>query len=186
MAKANNFNGREKILIQNAKLSYPNLYQKGFYQGREKDNYDCQLLIEPDNPVLQEIKSEVEYLASKLGTPIEELGCCFKKSKEDGFEDWYVISVKSKRKPLIIDKDETPLLEDTGKVYAGCRVDALISLWGCGASGNAFGIWGNMHIIQFAKDDAAFSGEMGQAELIKMMSKKKGITNENKNPFAGL
>ena len=60
-------------------------------------------------------------------------------------------------RPLVIDKDKSPLTEQDGKPYAGCFVNASVELW---AQDNNYGkrINASLRGVQFFKDGDAFAG----------------------------
>jgi hypothetical protein len=75
----------------------------------------------------------------------------------DGFEDRYYLTASSKSRPLIIDRDRTPLVPSDGKPYAGCYVNAQVEIW---AQDNSYGraVRATLMGVQFVKDGDAFAG----------------------------
>jgi hypothetical protein len=75
----------------------------------------------------------------------------------NGFEDAYYISATSKTRPLIIDRDKSPLVAGDGKPYAGSFCNVQMEVW---AQDNKFGraIRAQLKGVQFVKDGDAFSG----------------------------
>lgn len=79
----------------------------------------------------------------------------------DGFEDMYYISAKADprrdARPLILDRDKSPLIESDGRIYSGCYVNVQVEFW---AQDNNFGkaIRATLKAVQFVKDGDAFSG----------------------------
>ena len=65
------------------------------------------------------------------------------------------IKASTKKRPVVIDRDKTPLVEDDGKPYAGCYVNAIIRLW---AQDNSYGkrINASLEGVQFHKDGEPF------------------------------
>jgi hypothetical protein len=57
---------------------------------------------------------------------------------------------------LIIDRDKSPLAEEDNRIYAGCYVNAIFSLW---AQNNQYGKRINAQLdgVQFAKDGEPFA-----------------------------
>jgi hypothetical protein len=66
------------------------------------------------------------------------------------------IKASNNKRPLVIDRDKTPLTEDDNKMYAGCYVNAIIDLW---VQQNSWGkrINANLLGVQFLKDGEPFS-----------------------------
>ena len=73
----------------------------------------------------------------------------------DGYEDHMSISSKNTARPLVIDRDKSPLTAQDGKPYAGCYVNATIEIFGYTNSGN--GISSSLTGVQFVRDGDAFS-----------------------------
>lgn len=74
-----------------------------------------------------------------------------------GFEDMHYFTALSKTRPLIIDRDRTPLVAADGKPYAGCHCLFQVEIY---AQDNAYGrgIRADLKAVQFVKDGDAFSG----------------------------
>ena len=58
--------------------------------------------------------------------------------------------------PLIIDRDKSPLLETDGRPYAGCYVNAKVSIYA--QAGDNPGIRASFSVVQFVRDGDAFAG----------------------------
>jgi len=75
----------------------------------------------------------------------------------DGFEDAFYVSAKSSTRPLIIDRDKTPLVQSDGRPYSGCNVMVQVEFW---AQDNKWGrgVRAQLKGVQFHSDGDAFSG----------------------------
>lgn len=75
----------------------------------------------------------------------------------DGFEGSYSLGARSATRPLVIDRDKTPLVPSDGRPYPGCYVNAQVDIW---AQDNSFGRRINAQLsgVQFLRDGDAFSG----------------------------
>jgi len=89
---------------------------------------------------------------------------CFKESPltkdgepYEGFEGMFSLNASSKKRPVVVDKDKTPLTAADGKPYGGCYVDLSIEMW---AQDNSWGkrINATIRWVQFRADGEAFSG----------------------------
>jgi hypothetical protein len=67
------------------------------------------------------------------------------------------VSARSATRPLVIDKDKSPLTEQDGKPYAGCFVNASVELW---PQDNNYGkrVNASLRGVQFFRDGDAFAG----------------------------
>jgi len=66
------------------------------------------------------------------------------------------IKASTKKRPLVIDRSKSPITEDDDIIYAGCYVNAIISLW---AQNNGYGKRINAQLdgVQFVKDGEPFA-----------------------------
>jgi hypothetical protein len=66
------------------------------------------------------------------------------------------LKASSNKRPLVIDRDKSNLTEEDNRIYAGCRVNAIVELW---AQNNTYGkrINANLLAVQFYKDDEPFA-----------------------------
>ncbi|MDB5964786.1 MAG: bbp40 [Polaromonas sp.] len=162
-----------KLLITNARLSFPDLFEAVQFDGKGPFNYGCQLLIKADDAqkaaidkiVLQVAKDKWGAKAPAIFAGIEgnPQKCCWidgAKRTYDGYEGNWALSTKrdqSKGRPLVFDQKKQPLVAADGKPYAGCYVNASVEFW---AQDNSFGkgIRCTLLGVQFAKDGDAFGG----------------------------
>ena len=73
----------------------------------------------------------------------------------DGYENAMFVSCSSRQRPTTIDRDRVTLVEEDAKLYAGCYVNAAISLW---VQNNTWGkrVNCNLLALQFVKDGETF------------------------------
>jgi len=154
-----------KIVIKNARLSFPSLFQKSVFEGKE-GKYEATLLIDKkDEALKKQIDEQIAKLIaeSKIKVPSEKY--CIKDGDEselDGFEGNWSLKASNSKRPTVIDRDKTPLTADDEKLYAGCYVNAVIDFW---VQNNAYGkrINANLYGVQFVKDGEPFG--MGPVDV---------------------
>jgi hypothetical protein len=148
-----------KIKLQNVRLSFPSLFRKAVFNG-EETKFEATLLIAKDSPLVADIKKAIDaklqsdFEGKKL--PADKI--CFKDGDDfdyDGYAGNYSIKASNNKRPIVIDKDKTPLTEDDNRIYAGCYVNVIVELW---AQNNSYGkrINANLLGVQFAKDGEPF------------------------------
>jgi len=153
-------NVRMKITIKNARLSFPSLFKKANFNG-EETKYEATFLIPKDAEVVAELQSAIKTMIkdSLKGAKLGADKICLK----DGDEIDYVgyagnmsIKASNAKRPLVIDRDRSPLAESDERIYAGCYVNAVIELW---AQNNNYGkrINANLLGVQFVKDGEPFA-----------------------------
>ena len=150
------------LMVKNARLSFPSLFQHAQYKGESLDKYECTLLVEKDTPMAEEIQIAIK----EAGT--ESLGkkdwskakLCLQDGDDkdyDGYENMWALKATTKKRPLIIDRDKSPLVEDDNVIFAGCYVNAKVSIY---AYRNQYGdfVAAQLEAVQFAKEGEAFGG----------------------------
>lgn len=149
----------EKFALKNVRLSFPSLFQKSVYNGVE-GKYEASLLLDKNSQAdqIEQIKKAIEECktSSKIKVGTDKI---FLKDGDnydyDGYQGHMVIKVSTNRRPTVVDRDKTPLVEDDGVIYSGCYVNAIV---GCWAQNNNYGkrVNGNLYGIQFVKDGESF------------------------------
>jgi len=74
-----------------------------------------------------------------------------------GYEDMVFISASNRRRPQVLNRDKSPLVEEDGVLYGGCYVDAVVSVWATSdkkLGGN--GIFCTLELVRFRKDGEPF------------------------------
>jgi hypothetical protein len=148
------------IKIKNARLSFPALFRKAVFQGAET-KFEATFLIPKNDPVVKEIKAEIKRLLETelKGAKLADDKICLKDGdafEYDGYAGHYSIKASTDKRPLVIDRDKTPLNAEDNKPYGGCYVNANIELW---AQNNGYGKRINAKLlgVQFAKDGEPFA-----------------------------
>lgn len=158
-----------KIKLQNVRLSFPSLFQKAVFKGQET-KYEATLLLHKEDhaDTIAQIKEQIKkHIKEDLkGSKLSAERICLKDGDDfdySGYEGHMSFKASNNKRPLIIDRDKTPLTEDDNRLYAGCRVNAMVELW---VQNNGYGkrINANLLGVQFFKDDEPFAdGESASA-----------------------
>ena len=148
----------QKIHLENVRLSFPSIFKRAMFNG-EEGKFEATFLIPKDDVETKALLDEAikKLIASaKIKVPADKL--CLKDgddSEYEGYADNWSLKASTPKRPTIIDRDKTPLVEDDGKPYAGCYVNAIIEFW---LQNNRYGkrINANLLGIQFVEDGEAF------------------------------
>ncbi len=151
-----------KMKLQNVRLSFPSLFNTATFGGEDTGKFEGTFLLDKKQhaSAIKEIEDAFKELAGeKLKgkvPPPDKL--CLKDGDEmdrDEMEGKMSIKASTKKRPLVLDRDKTPLTEADGKPYAGCYVNAIIRLW---AQDNQFGkrINASLEGVQFHGDGEPF------------------------------
>jgi hypothetical protein len=159
-----------KVKLTNVRLAFPVLFEAKTVNGEGKPAFSASFLIDPADPQVKVLNAAIEQVATdkwgaKAAAVMKQMRAQDKvclhdgdlKSNYDGFPGNLYVSSRSATRPLVIDRDRSPLSEQDGKPYAGCYVNASIELW---AQDNNYGkrVNASLRGVQFFKDGDAFAG----------------------------
>lgn len=74
----------------------------------------------------------------------------------DGYEGMFALSAKNSVRPLVLDMDKSPLVEEDGKIYSGCYLNASLEIFCYENSGK--GVSCSLGGVQYAGKGDAFGG----------------------------
>lgn len=164
-----------KIILKNVRVSFPSLFKKGSFNG-EETKYEATFLLNKEEHAdsIAEIKAQIADLVkvNLKGAKVPADKLCLRDGDEveyDGYAGCFSIKCSTKKRPIVIDRDRSPLTEDDGKPYGGCYVNASIDLW---VQNNAYGkrVNSTLLAVQFAKDGAPFAdGSTGDVNDFDML-----------------
>lgn len=151
-----------KVTLKNVRLSFPALFNKAKFEGVET-KYEATFLLNKEEHA-ETIDLIKKAISDKIKTDLKgaKLAAdklCLRDGDEatyDGYAGCMSLKASNQSRPLIIDRDKTPLAENDGKPYGGCYVNATVELW---TQANAYGKRINAKLlgVQFYKDGEAFA-----------------------------
>jgi len=151
-----------KIMLPNVRLSFPSLFHKAVFDGKET-KFEATFLINKDEQAdkVKEVKAAIDAAIKEAlkGAKLPADKLCMKDGdgiEYAGYAGHMSLKASSQKRPIVLNRDKTPLTEDDNKFYAGCYVNAIIELW---AQNNQFGkrINANLLGVQFFKDGEPFA-----------------------------
>ena len=156
-----------KLKIENVRLSFPSLFRRAVFNGEEGKFGATFLLSKTDHAeVIKKIRSGIaEVVKDRLkGSKLGPDKVCLRNgddSQYDGYAGCESLKASNSTRPIVLNRDRSPLTADDGVVYAGCYVNAIIELWG---QDNQFGkrVNANLLGVQFVRDGEPF-GDGGRA-----------------------
>lgn len=159
-----------KIKLQNVRIAFPQLFEAKTVNGEGDPAFSAVFLMAPDHPAVAELEKAFDIVGKeKWGakwpqvkkelTAKDRLALHDGDTKADyaGFEGNMFVSSRNKTRPLVIDRDKSPLTAADGRPYAGCYVHASIELW-CQDNNYGKRINASLRGVQFYKDGDAFAG----------------------------
>jgi hypothetical protein len=152
-----------KIKLSNVRLSFPSLFQKAQFNG-ESTKYEATLMLHKEDHAedIRQIKAQIDAAIKEnlKGVKLPADKICLKDGDESGRDEYvghYTLKAANNKRPKVIDRDKTPLVEEDDKPYSGCYVNAVLELW---VQNNSWGkrVNANLLGVQFYKDGEPFAG----------------------------
>jgi hypothetical protein len=158
------------LKLKNVRLSFPKLFKPEAVSAGDTPKHGAVLLLSKEDSQCSVIGKTIQSVAKdkwadKAPAILKSLEAggktCYndgdKKVEYDGFDGCNYVSANNAARPLVIDRDRTPLTESDGRPYAGCYVNASLDVW---AQDNNYGkrINATLRGVQFVKDGEAFTG----------------------------
>lgn len=147
-----------KIKLNNVRLSYPCLYEPKAFQGEGEPKFSANFLFEAEGEnhriVVEALKAQAKESfnedAVKKYTNLVKAGktclCDGSLKSFEGYEGMYYLTAKSKKRPLLIDRDKSITTKEDGIFYAGCYVNVIADVY---IPKSYPGIWAELKAVQF-------------------------------------
>lgn len=151
-----------KIKLTNVRLSFPSLFRKATFSG-EETKFEATFLLDKvaHADKIAEIDAAIKALIKDnlKGTKLAADKVCLRDGDDveyAGYAGSMSIKASAPKRPLVLDRDRTPLTEADERLYAGCYVNASVELW---AQNNQWGKRINCNLlgVQFFKDGEPFA-----------------------------
>jgi len=158
------------VRLDNVRIAFPALFKAEQVGNKGKPAFSATFLMTPEHPALDKLKQGIKDVAvEKWGDEAAEIlqqlvasdRVCLRngntKANYDGFAGNMFVSARGYVRPLVINQDKSALLEEDGKPYSGCFVNAQVSIW---AQSNQYGKRINAQLggVQFLSDGESFGG----------------------------
>lgn len=166
------------VVLKNVRLGFPKLWKPEAATEDGKPKFGGNFILNPEDPTgadnIKRMKAAMTHAAkAKWEDKWERVVGALEKNRKclrdgntnansegdvyDGFEGMMYVAASNPRRPQILDRDKTPITEDDGVIYAGCYVDAVVSVYATNKKeqgGN--GIFATLEIVRFRKDGEPF------------------------------
>ena len=142
------------MMLKNVRLSFPSLFNRSVFDGQE-GKFEATFLIDKgDVKTKRAIDEAIAAMIAEVKIKVPEDKLCLKdgdSSDYDGYEGNWSLKAASIKRPTIINRDKSPIVEDDEVIYAGCYVNAVIDFW---IQNNKFGkrVNANLYGVQFVGD----------------------------------
>lgn len=149
-----------KIKIPSARLSFPSLFNMASFGGESTGKFEATFILDKKEHAkqIEEIEGAIAKFQKELKVKLASDKLCLKDGDEmerPEYQGKMTIKASTKKRPMVINRDKTPITEDDNVVYAGCYVNAIITLW---AQNNSYGKRVNAQLdgVQFVRDGEPF------------------------------
>lgn len=151
-----------KVILKNVRLSFPSLFKTEVYSEQDTGKYTATFLLDKEIHAkeIEALKAAAQQaLKEKYNDKIPKgfvLPFVDGDNKDyDGYEGQISVKASTRRRPVLIDKKKSPVVEEDNLFYAGCYVNASVDFW---VMDNSYGkkVLVNLLVVQFAKDGKPF------------------------------
>jgi len=150
----------KKVVLKDARLSFPSLFETEEYKGVDTGKYAASFLIDKSATQGKELAALVKEVAEQaFGSPVpKKVEYCIKDGDDteyDGYEGMWAIKANTKKRPILVDRNKSPVTEDDDVLYAGCYVNASLEVY---SLDNQYGkrVGCQLNGIQFVRDGDSF------------------------------
>jgi len=116
-------------------------------------------LVPKDHPQIAELQAAVKEVGQEAhGAKWSKAQMCLKDGDQieyDGYAGNWSIKAGTKKRPVLLNRDKSAVSEEDGVLYAGCYVNASISLYAFTNNYGSF-ISAQLNAVQFARDGEPF------------------------------
>lgn len=158
-----------KLNLPNTRLTFPSLFEASDFDGDGNFKYRAGLLIPKGSDNDKKIWAAVKQVAkdawgAKYESILESIKhipnrAGYRDGDVKGAEEYagcMYLNAANKARPLVIDRDKTPLVAADGRPYSGCYVSAVVTIYAYDNKGKGIGF--SLGGIQFYRDGDAFAG----------------------------
>lgn len=149
----------KKIHLKNVRISFPSIFQKETFEGKETKYAATFLIPKSDVKTKKIIDAAIaDAMADAKVAKVSSDRRCIQDGDDSDYDSnhgCWSIKASSNKRPTVIDRDKTQLTQEDEKIYGGCRVNAIIDIW---VQNNSYGkrVNANLYGVQFVKDDEPF------------------------------
>lgn len=158
------------ITLKNVRLSFPSVFTGRAFQEGDIPKFSATALMQKEDSQTKKLHKLIEkFIADNFEKKdIKKVKVCLKDGAEkediDGYgEEIDFLSASSKKRPAVVARDRSPLVEEDGVIFGGCYVNMAIRIW---AQDNKWGKRVNAELlgVQFVKEGEPFGEGVFKAE----------------------
>lgn len=169
---SNTPNDPDVIRLVNVRLSYPQLFVAKEPEPGKEPVFSATFLLnkKEHKSLIDQIEKMTERVAldkfkKKVTLKRRPLRDGNEKDDKEGYGDEVMfIGARNTKRPVVVDRDMTPLTKDDPKPYAGCIVNATVRFFAYDHSTGGKGVSASLRAVQFVKDGESFGAGPVSAE----------------------
>lgn len=158
------------VKLKDVRLSFAHLWRARSYEEDSPAKFEATLLVPNDHVQLSTLKTTIRsVIAEKWGETksqdpkfVKSLKLwCLRDGDDKEYDDYtghQYVHAASVRRPVVIDRDKSPLVESDGRPYSGCYVNANVEIWATTHAKGGKQVNAGLLGLQFLRDGEAFSG----------------------------
>lgn len=151
----------QQLVLSNVRLSFPAIFTaKSVNDGEPRFHANFLLDKEKDAKLIAKIASSINGLikSNLEGKKLSPDKVCLRDGDDkeyEGYEGCMFLAAANKKRPQVIDRDNSPLVESDDRPAAGDYVDTVVRLW---AQDNKYGkrINASLELVRFRKEGERF------------------------------
>ena len=161
---------KNATLFLTGRMAFPAIFKPSEFDGKER--YELQLLMAKGSQPAKSIDAAIAAIAKAVGQNLSKMGAdriCLKDGDEFPYDSHKGMDVlkcsrpAEKGRPKLLNHDLTPIENDDGTLYSGCKVKIKVNIW---YQDNKYGRRFNAKLIgiQFVANDEPFGGGEDSAD----------------------
>lgn len=174
-----------EIPLREVRISYPHLFEPWSKNPNEKKKYSAVFLLDKQKhkelikQVAQAMKALCTEQARDKRLPAPDK-LCLRDGDQSGRPDnegCWTLNASEDSRPVVVNRDKTPLTAEDDVIYPGCVVNARIRLW---YQDNQYGkrVNANLLGVQFIKDGDRLGNRGPRVTADEMFDSVEGFDDE--------
>lgn len=170
--KNNMSNDPNVIKLEKVRLSYPQLFDAKPPEEGKEPVFSASFLL--DKKQHADLIKQIEKMTDRVALDAFKKKVTLKRvplrdgNEKDGKEGYgdevMFVSARNAKRPVVVDRDLTPLTKEDTKPYAGCYVNATIRLFAYDHKTGGKGVSASLRAVQFVRDGESFGAAPVNAE----------------------
>lgn len=150
----------QRIILKNVRLSFPSLFRREVFSGKEGKFAATFLIPKTDKKLKREIDKAITAALTEAKIKVPSDKYCIRDGDDrdyNGYADHWAIKASNRTRPQLLNRDKSQLIEEDGILYSGCYVNAIIDIWIQNNKEGGKRVNANLYGVQFLRDGDPFA-----------------------------